>query len=247
MTLQTPVHAQTARTFDELRDLPRDRVEDVGKRDLAAILKSAEIEHKSFAGFSGIRLRTDSFATGYEGLCRVDVIVLRYMSDGTLREGRRQKKARRVDAEHWFHVIKLPPAGELMEYSPEALRQPGCDGLARDSLDGWFKANDEHQASTAITMLTWPPKPNAPQPAHDCGDCDGIQETADHRNLDEVRACPGEAGTLCYEMLFYYRRGIGHYVTTLTIKARVTPLEQVPTEILSRSYDTGMLTGIGAL
>jgi hypothetical protein len=83
--------------------------------------------------------------------------------------------------------------------------------------------------------------PTSAQPADNCTECDGIEANRDYRKLSEVQSCPAESGTLCYKMLFFYGRDIAKYVTTLTIKARVVPPDDSPTEILSKSYDTGMV------
>jgi hypothetical protein len=197
-------------------------------------------------------LTTRPYGTQFEGVCRRDVLTLRYEQ---VVAGASSSKAPirpyGVDAQQTFHIFKLPGiTGDIGHPKPSLAGQPACvnpektwrDGQGADEDEdkpmSWFDAPDAFHAVQAGFMLDMAisaieagtleiaPCPDVVNFAKEtCRQL--IDETGGVGHIDSVETCPAEAGSLCYNIMFMDAGA------KLTITAKGDDESPVPSRILS--------------
>lgn len=232
------------------------------RHDLLSILEpSGKLNPNAFIPSRGVPLATRPYGTQFEGVCRRDIITIRYVQvPAGASSADVPIRPYGVDARQTFHIFRLPGITEDMGYPKYSLaEQPVCMNSEKTWREGqgadqdedkpmsWFEAQDAFhpvQAGFLLDMALKAIKAGTLKVAP-CPDvvkysektCEAlIDETGGLARMDSVETCPAEAGLLCYRIMFV-KAG-----AELTITAKGDDESPVPSRILSVAVDNYIIT-----
>jgi hypothetical protein len=188
-------------TARQMEGLPPGEADRIVRQDLLSILKPVGPIYQGRFGLH-VDLTTRAFNTEYEGLCRRDVVQLRYAAvDSAGSYPDRPMRPYGVEAIVQFALDRAPPLA-WRRLEPNQVRGADCERLGDEAKAGWFEAPNIREAARAVNLLdvastrlragTFTP---APSPA--------FMDQAKPEGLDHIQSCTAEAGMVCYE--YYFR------------------------------------------
>lgn len=207
------------------------------QQDLLSVLKPVtRIRSGMFVMLHGVGLDTRPFGTEYKGVCRMDSVTLWYApTDKAAEPGDTPVQPYSIEAEPFFHIVKLPSADSTERRGGELVWQTACNGLDGDDIS-WFGARDAFHAVQGALVLEQAVRDVRsgtlkPAPCHDIypatATCsEAILSAGDVRQIGRIETCAAAPGTLCYVI-----DTAGN--TTLTITAKGDPDSVVPQGALS--------------
>ncbi len=230
------------------------------RRDILSILEPAErIVPINRRQVRDVDLTTRSVGTEFEGICRRDLVRLKYAPE---KEGEPYEKAQlrpyAIEAWRTFHIVRLPKIDAKVG-SSTLIWQQECTDVDRkwreregadpdDAWDRaiWFPAPDAFHAVQAGFVLdmalaavkagTLKAQPCEHVVSSEVQSCEAaILKAGGVLDIGGVTSCPAKAGAICYSIDFL-RSG-----TELTIVARGDDDNLRPSDILSISV-TGFVT-----
>lgn len=226
------------------------------RRDMLSILEPAErIVPINRRQIRDVDLTTRSVGTEFEGICRRDLVRLKYAPE---KEGEPYEKAQlrpyAIEAWRTFHIVRLPKIERDAKVgSTTLIWQQACSDVDKkwreredadpdDAWDRavWFPAPDAFhavQAGFALDMAlaavkagTLKAQPCEHVVSSEVQSCEAaILKAGSVFDMGGVTSCPGGTGVICYKIDFL-RSG-----TELTIIARGDDERLQPSDILSIS------------
>jgi hypothetical protein len=207
------------------------------QRDLLSILEPVrKIESGMFRQLRGVGLTTKAFGTEFDGLCRRDAVTLWYAA--TEKAAQPEDAPLRpysVEAQPWFHIIRLPKDAPSDVRREEGVWQAKCASARTGEDTAWFAAKDARAAIQGALVLEAAVKAvrSGTLKAEPCPTifdvkkltCEEVVLTeGDISKIDSVEACSSDAESLCYVVDLASS-------TKLTIRARAPESSLVPSAI----------------
>ncbi len=236
----TQAVAQTE-TTRERKALSRRAANQMVQRDLLSVLEPAgKIGSGMLRQLRSVGMQTRAFGTEVPGVCRRDSLYLLYAP--TERGESPEDVPLRpygIEAQSWFHIIKLPRAERRDARDRTDIWQADCDAAGRRDGANWFAASDAHTAAQGVLVLdaaveairSGSLKADPCPSIFDAGKstCEAvILAEGDVSKIDHIDVCPSEEGAICYAVTL----GV---TTTISVKATVQEDVLAPSRILSVS------------
>ncbi|MFD1611774.1 hypothetical protein ACFSCW_08175 [Sphingomonas tabacisoli] len=239
MLALSPALAQEAATTREREALPPRAANRSVQRDLLSVLEPIKrIDSGMFRQLRGVGLTTKPFGTEFDGLCRRDAVTLWYAAtETTAKPEDAPLRPYSVEAQAWFHIVRLPRQALQDARTGEGVWQAECASVGNSEETDWFAAKDAQTAVQGALMLKEAVEAvrSGKLKAEPClniidakkSTCEAaILADADISKIDSVEACSADAKMLCYVV------DLGSS-TKLTIKGRASEGSLVPSAITS--------------
>jgi hypothetical protein len=198
---------QVALTTAQMKALPLRLVDQHVKKDFVAVLQPVRKLSQGTRPFlHNVDQTTPPFGTGYEGLCRRDVVRLRY---ATTEDSRpypdRKLRPYSVEAKAQFALRGALPvvAAAPRRFPATPALEAACDRLNGDAKIAWFYAPDEREAALALNIL------DAARSRVRAGTLKAsayLKGDIDLKDLDRIEPCRAGEDRVCYR---YVLRGAG--------------------------------------
>jgi len=235
----SPALAQEAATTHDLKALaPKDANRTV-QRDLLSVLEPVKkIDSGMLRQLRGVGFTTKAFGTEFDGLCRRDTLTLRYAATETA--GKPEDAPLRpygVEAQAWFHVVRLPREASSDARWGEGIWQAKCASVRTSEETDWFAAKDSRTAVQGALMLEAAveavrsgrlkaePCPGIFDPKKSTCEAAILAEGGISK-IDSVETCSSDARNLCYVVDLASS-------TKLTIRGQAPEGSLVPSTITS--------------
>ncbi len=194
-------------TTQQMKALSLREADRIVRDDLLSVLQPVDPIHQGRGlWLRDVGLPTRAFRTAYEGLCRRDVVRLRYTAathDGSYAD--RPLRPYSVEADAQFALRRAPPlAWSGPEYN--RVQEEDCERLSAGATAHWFDAPNDLDAARAVNILdatlTGARAGTLTPCLPDSTKCDGLStmKAAKLRDLYRISSCTGESDhTVCYQ------------------------------------------------
>ena len=235
----TPALAQEAATTRERKALSPRAANRTVQRDLLSVLEPIrKIDSGMVRQLRGVGLTTKPFGTEFDGLCRRDAVTLWYAAtEIAAKPEDAPLRPYSVEAQAWFHIVRLPREASSDERRSEGVWQAKCASAGTSEETDWFSAKDARSAVQGALVLKAAVEAvrSGKLKAEPCPNIFDTKKTTceaailangNLSKIDSVEACPAESGALCYVVDLAS-------LTKLTIRGRAPETSLVPDAITS--------------
>jgi hypothetical protein len=177
------------------------------REDLLSLLQPVgRIERGHVRG--EVDLVTAPFATAYPGLCRRDVLELRYApTDSAAQDEDQPMRPYGLEAKSQFVLRGAAPVTPR-PHSPRSVWGTECAHLSKQATGNWFDAPNEDDAARAVNLfdaaLTRLRAGTLSPCASGSTTCSELRQAKALRSdqLLQVFTCKADVGTVCYDLFF---------------------------------------------